>query len=58
MVAEVAISVLAVLGAAFVVQYLGLLAERWFFIALANHPQTCIASPSPKPCCGVGTLCL
>ncbi|HMM53844.1 MAG TPA: dimethyl sulfoxide reductase anchor subunit [Candidatus Desulfobacillus sp.] len=26
-------------GAAFVVQYLGLLAERWFFFAEANHPQ-------------------
>lgn len=25
--------------AAFVVQYLGLLAERWFFFAEANHPQ-------------------
>jgi DMSO reductase anchor subunit len=28
-----------VLGAAFGVQYLGLLAERWFFFAQANHPQ-------------------
>ncbi len=27
------------LMAAFVVQYLGLLAERWFFFAQANHPQ-------------------
>jgi DMSO reductase anchor subunit len=27
------------LGAAFLVQYLGLLAERWFFFAQANHPQ-------------------
>ena len=26
-------------GAAFVVQYAGLLAERWFFFAQANHPQ-------------------
>ena len=25
--------------AAFVVQYVGLLAERWFFFAQANHPQ-------------------
>ncbi len=25
--------------AAFVVQYLGLLAERWFFFAQANHQQ-------------------
>ena len=29
----------AVLALAFVVQYLGLLAERWFFFAQANHPQ-------------------
>ena len=28
-----------VLAAAFVVQYLGLVAERWFFFAQANHPQ-------------------
>jgi DMSO reductase anchor subunit len=28
-----------VLAAAFAVQYLGLLAERWFFFAQANHPQ-------------------
>lgn len=27
------------LAAAFVLQYLGLLAERWFFFAQANHPQ-------------------
>ncbi len=27
------------LGAAFILQYLGLLAERWFFFAQANHPQ-------------------
>jgi DMSO reductase anchor subunit len=27
------------LVAAFVVQYSGLLAERWFFFAQANHPQ-------------------
>jgi DMSO reductase anchor subunit len=27
------------LAAAFVVQYLGLMAERWFFFAEANHPQ-------------------
>jgi DMSO reductase anchor subunit len=27
------------LGAAFVVQYVGLLAERWYFFAQANHPQ-------------------
>lgn len=27
------------LGAAFAVQYLGLLFERWFFFAQANHPQ-------------------
>jgi DMSO reductase anchor subunit len=29
----------AVLGIAFIVQYIGLLAERWFFLAQANHPQ-------------------
>ena len=29
----------AILIAAFVVQYIGLLAERWFFFAQANHPQ-------------------
>jgi DMSO reductase anchor subunit len=27
------------LGIAFVLQYVGLLAERWFFFAQANHPQ-------------------
>jgi DMSO reductase anchor subunit len=27
------------LGAAFIAQYLGLIAERWFFFAQANHPQ-------------------
>jgi len=30
---------LGILLAAFVVQYLGLIAERWFFFAQANHPQ-------------------
>ena len=29
----------AMFGFAFLVQYLGLLAERWFFFAQANHPQ-------------------
>jgi DMSO reductase anchor subunit len=29
----------ALLALAFVVQYLGLLAERWYFLAQANHPQ-------------------
>jgi len=29
----------ALLGAAFVIQYAGLLAERWFFFADARHPQ-------------------
>lgn len=29
----------ALIATAFVVQYLGLLAERWFFFAQANHPQ-------------------
>ena len=32
-------SAAAVLGAAFLVQYAGLIAERWFFFAQANHPQ-------------------
>ena len=27
------------LGVAFMLQYIGLLAERWFFFAQANHPQ-------------------
>lgn len=27
------------LGSAFLLQYLGLIAERWFFFAQANHPQ-------------------
>jgi len=30
---------LPLLSAAFLVQYTGLLAERWFFFAQANHPQ-------------------
>lgn len=29
----------ALLGTAFILQYVGLLAERWFFFAQANHPQ-------------------
>lgn len=29
----------ALLGTVFMLQYLGLLAERWFFFAQANHPQ-------------------
>ncbi|VAW66163.1 Anaerobic dimethyl sulfoxide reductase chain C, anchor subunit [hydrothermal vent metagenome] len=28
-----------ILAAAFIVQYTGLIAERWFFFAQANHPQ-------------------
>ena len=28
-----------VLVAAFIIQYIGLIAERWFFFAQANHPQ-------------------
>jgi DMSO reductase anchor subunit len=27
------------LGVAFILQYAGLMAERWFFFAQANHPQ-------------------
>jgi len=30
---------LGILITAFVVQYIGLIAERWFFFAQANHPQ-------------------
>ena len=30
---------LGILLAAFIVQYVGLIAERWFFFAQANHPQ-------------------
>ena len=29
----------ALLGVAFILQYAGLMAERWFFFAQANHPQ-------------------
>ena len=29
----------AALAAAFAVQYVGLLGERWYFFAQANHPQ-------------------
>ena len=32
-------NVFAFFALAFVVQYIGLLAERWFFFAQANHPQ-------------------
>ncbi|MGV2289567.1 DmsC/YnfH family molybdoenzyme membrane anchor subunit [Trinickia sp. YCB016] len=32
-------SSIALLGAAFVIQYAGLVAERWFFFAEARHPQ-------------------
>lgn len=35
----VTVSSTATIALAFVVQYLGLLAERWFFFAQANHPQ-------------------
>jgi len=38
-VAGLALGSLPLLGLAFAVQYLGLLAERWFFFAQANHPQ-------------------
>jgi DMSO reductase anchor subunit len=33
------LSLSGLLSAAFLVQYMGLLAERWFFFAQANHPQ-------------------
>lgn len=37
--AGVSASSALLLAAAFVLQYVGLLAERWFFFAQANHPQ-------------------
>jgi DMSO reductase anchor subunit len=37
--AGLATEALSLLFGAFLVQYLGLLAERWFFFAQANHPQ-------------------
>ena len=39
MVAGLKAGSLPLLAAAFALQYLGLLAERWFFFAQANHPQ-------------------
>ncbi len=39
MFAGLAFAAPALLIAAFAVQYVGLLAERWFFLAQANHPQ-------------------
>ena len=38
-IAGLATQAFGLLPAAFLVQYLGLLAERWFFFAQANHPQ-------------------
>jgi DMSO reductase anchor subunit len=35
----VALSSWPMLALAFALQYLGLLAERWFFFAQARHPQ-------------------
>ena len=37
--AGLAAQAFSLLLAAFLIQYLGLLAERWFFFAQANHPQ-------------------
>ena len=34
-----AVNTTGLLLAAFLVQYVGLLMERWFFFAQANHPQ-------------------
>ncbi|MDP3699382.1 MAG: DmsC/YnfH family molybdoenzyme membrane anchor subunit [Hylemonella sp.] len=39
MVAGLQTGSLPMLAAAFALQYIGLLAERWFFFAQANHPQ-------------------
>lgn len=38
-IAGMSMQINALLWAAFLVQYLGLLMERWFFFAQANHPQ-------------------
>lgn len=35
----IASNIFIVFALAFVIQYLGLIAERWFFFAQANHPQ-------------------
>jgi DMSO reductase anchor subunit len=37
--AGLATQMFSALLAAFLAQYVGLLAERWFFFAQANHPQ-------------------
>ncbi|MDN7632825.1 dimethyl sulfoxide reductase anchor subunit family protein [Burkholderia cepacia] len=37
--APTSVAAAVVLGAAFVIQYAGLVAERWFFFADARHPQ-------------------
>ena len=37
--AGMAIAADPLLAAAFATQFLGLIAERWFFFAQANHPQ-------------------
>jgi sulfite dehydrogenase (quinone) subunit SoeC len=37
--AGLAFNAVSLLAAAFLVQYAGLIAERWFFFAQANHPQ-------------------
>lgn len=39
LIAGASLSFGALLAAAFLIQYLGLIAERWFFFAQANHPQ-------------------
>jgi DMSO reductase anchor subunit len=39
LVAGIAQGSLALLALAFAVQYVGLIAERWFFFAQARHPQ-------------------
>ena len=37
--AALSTNMLALFALAFIVQYIGLIAERWFFFAQANHPQ-------------------
>jgi hypothetical protein len=47
--AGVATGSIAWLTLAFVLQYLGLLAGRWIFLAPARHPQHLYARPFPEP---------
>ena len=39
LIAALTTNILFLFALAFIVQYAGLIAERWFFFAQANHPQ-------------------